>query len=418
LNLLPAGRTVKAVDGPVRQRSLWRHNLALALRQVADAPRPTSRAEIAAGTGLARATASSLVDDLVRAGLVAEVDPAPRTGAGRPATGLVLATTGPAGLGLEINVDYLAACVVDLSGAVRHRVQQQVDQRGRPAGAVLDDVARLAADTVATARGDGLTVAGATLAVPGLVHTTGRGPDGGLVRLAPNLGWRDLDVIGPLRATPAWPGLPLTVDNEANLAALGELAAGARPASFLYISGEIGIGAGIVLDGALFRGTHGWSGEIGHVTVAPDGPACRCGARGCLERYAGQEAILTAAGVPVSPTLAGDVAVSRVVSLLEREAPDAVEAVSAAGRALGIAAAIVVNLLDIDTVVLGGSYAALEPWLRGPVRRELGRRVLTARWSPLAVRASALGTDATVVGAAGSIVRDILADPAAVVARS
>jgi predicted NBD/HSP70 family sugar kinase len=404
------------VDGPVRQRSLWRHNLALALRQVADAAGPTSRAEIAAATGLTRTTASSLVDDLVRAGLVAEVGPAPRAGAGRPATGLVLATTGPAGLGLEINVDYLAACVLDVSGAVRHRIHQQVDQRGRPADAVLEDVARLAADTVAAAQADGLTVAGATLAVPGLVHGAGRGPGGGLVRLAPNLGWRDLDVIGPLRAAPAWPGLPLTVDNEANLAALGELAASAGPASFLYVSGEIGIGAGIVLDGALFRGTHGWSGEIGHVTVAPDGPTCRCGARGCLERYAGQEAILTAAGVPVSPALAGDVAVSRVVSLLEQGAPAAIKAVAGAGRALGIAAATVVNLLDIDTVVLGGSYAALEPWLRGPVRRELGQRVLTAHWSPLTVRASALGTDATVVGAAGSVVRDILADPATFVA--
>ncbi|MFD0748136.1 ROK family protein [Phytohabitans flavus] len=152
---------------------------------------------------------------------------------------------------------------------------------------MLAEVAELAADARAHAEREGLAVAGAALAVPGLVTAHG------VVRLAPNLGWRDVDVPTGLAALD---GLPVTVDNEANLAALGELHAGpAGPASFLYVSGEIGIGAGIVLHGALFRGARGWSGELGHVAVRPDGPACSCGARGCLEQYAGQEAILRAA---------------------------------------------------------------------------------------------------------------------------
>ncbi|BCB87243.1 ROK family protein [Phytohabitans suffuscus] len=379
-------------DGPVRQASLREHNLGLVLRQAANALRPPSRADIAAATSLTRATVSALVDDLIAGGLLTEVEPTPRAGAGRPAAGLVLSASGPAGLGLEINVDYLSACVVDLAGTVRHRDVRRADQRPGGPDQVLAEVAGLAADARAHAEREGLVLAGAALAVPGLVT-----PEG-VVRLAPNLGWRDVDVPA------AFDGLPVTVDNEANLAALGELHAGpGGPASFLYVSGEIGIGAGIVLHGTLFRGARGWSGELGHVAVRPDGPACRCGARGCLEQYAGQEAILRAAAATGTEDLrvraeSGELAV--------------LGALAAAGEALGVAVAGVVNLLDVEAVVLGGVYAPLAPWLRPAVAAEIRSRVLTDAWSPVDVRPSVLGADAAVVGAAGSVVRTIRNHPA------
>src|SRR6185503_13334962 len=107
-------------DLPIRQQSLREHNLGLVLRRVAGSPLPPSRADVAASTGLTKATVSSLVEELIAGRLVTELDPARRSGAGRPATGLVLRTdNGAAGLGLEINVDNLAACVVDLTGTVR-----------------------------------------------------------------------------------------------------------------------------------------------------------------------------------------------------------------------------------------------------------------------------------------------------------
>jgi len=387
---------------PLRQRSLWRHNLALVLGEIGQ-DGTVSRARIAQATGLTRATVSALVDDLLRGGLIAEVEPAPRRSAGRPATGLVLSPTGPAGLGLEINIDYLAAVVVDLTGAVRYRQVRHVDQRGREPAEVLAEIAALAAAAVADC---GLTVAASSLAVPGLVDPAG------VVRLVPNLGWRDLDLPAALTGAADWPGLPLTVDNEANLAALGELHTGRAERSFLYVSGEIGIGAGIVTDGGLFRGTHGWSGEIGHMTIAADGPVCRCGAFGCLEQYAGQEAILRAAGVPPDETGSTGQAVDRLVELAAALDPSTVDALESAGTALGLAVAGVINVLDLDAVVLGGVLAPLAPWLVGPVDRELRRRVLTSAWSPVRVRACALGADAAVLGAAGSVVREIHAEPA------
>jgi predicted NBD/HSP70 family sugar kinase len=293
---------------------------------------------------------------------------------------------------LEINVDYRAACVVDLAGTVRHRLVEPGDQRLAGPGTAIAELGRLAARTRALAEADGLTVAGAALAVPGLVAANG------VVRVAPNLGWQDVAVGDFLD------GLPVTVDNEANLAALSELGTGDLPQDFVYISGEIGIGAGIVLDGALYRGTRGWSGELGHIAINPDGPACRCGARGCLEQYAGQEAVLRAAGAAT---------VEALVAAAEADEPAALAALTAAGTALGTAVATVVNLLDVKTIVLGGSYASLLPWLRDGIAGEADRRVLTAAWSPVQLRAAAHGPDAAMRGAAGSVIRALLDDPAA-----
>ncbi|MGC4807147.1 ROK family transcriptional regulator [Micromonospora sp. DT233] len=399
-----------AAPAAVRQGSLRELNLAVVLGRIAAAPRPPSRADVAAATGLTRATVSAVVDDLIAGRLVAEAEPAPRAGAGRPARGLVLAGDGPAGLGLEVNVDYLAVCVTDLAGRVRHHTVHRADLRPLPPADALARLVALADAARLDARRQGLTLAGAVLAVPGLVDAAG------LVRLAPNLGWRDVPVPALLAAHPPLaepvPGIPaLVVENEANLAALGELHADPDgPVSFLHISGEVGIGAGIVLDGALFRGVRGFSGEIGHLTVRPAGRPCGCGGRGCLERYAGQEAVLAAAGLDRAD-LPADTAAARLADLAAAGHHATRAALAEAGAALGVAVAGVVNLLDLDTVVLGGGYARLTPWLRPPVLAEVSRRVLTAAWSPVTVRPSALGPEAAVVGAAGSVVRRIVAAP-------
>ena len=135
---------------------------------------------------------------------------------------------------------------------------------------------------------EGLWPAGLAVAVPGLVARDGR-----TVVRAPNLDWHDTDLGALLPA-----GFPLTVDNEANLGALAELWLGdSTPPDFVHVSAEIGIGAAVVVDGRLLRGTRGFAGELGHVPVYPDGPECACGGHGCLEQYAGEEAVLRAAGV-------------------------------------------------------------------------------------------------------------------------
>ena len=311
-------------------------------------------------------------------------------------------------------MDYLAACVVDLTGSVRHREVLHADQRPHSARDVLVSLDRLARSTTEAARALGLELAGAALAVPGLVQ-------GHTVRLAPNLGWRDVEIPDEIAGT------SVLVDNEANLGALGELLTNPRVGrDFLYVSGEIGIGAGLVVGGELLRGARGFSGEIGHVAVHLNGPACHCGAFGCLERYAGQEAIARAAGIThaAPPPERGSAVVNGpLLTAPLRTAADiaasaragdrrALNALDAAGTALGIVLAGMVSLIDVDTIILGGIYTRLEPWLHNNIARELGERVLAAEWAPVAIRPSVLAEDAAMVGAATSVVRTVWDFPA------
>ncbi|WP_030181383.1 ROK family transcriptional regulator [Streptomyces sp. NRRL S-813] len=403
-NVIPLGP--KADKATVR-----RHNLSLVLRTVHDAGEVT-RARIATRVGLTRAAVSSLVEQLLECGFLTESGKTSSGQAGRPGTVLEVARTGPAGLGVEINVDYIAVCVVDLAGTDRVRLVEHADNRGVPPSQVLTRAARLAARALGSAAEQGLRPVGAHVAVPGLVT-------GGTVRQAPNLGWKRVAVEGPFARAlsalrPAHRALPVSSDNEANAAALAELWYGAGTEgvrSFLYVSGEIGIGGALVLEGELLRGAHDFAGEIGHMVVDPEGPQCRCGARGCLEQYAGQAALLKAAGLD---TEAGAPGVAELRRRAGRADSAALAATERAGRHLGVVLSGVVNLFDPDAVMLGGVYRELAPWLAPAVDGELARRVVSGLWSEDRNRlraASPLGDAAR--GAAGAVVREVLADPPA-----
>jgi predicted NBD/HSP70 family sugar kinase len=393
---------------PTDQSDVRRHNAALVLTAVIG-DGPLSRARVAAGTGLTRATVGTIVDELIEAGLVTEQGTRSPTGVGRPGTDLALRADGAAAIGLEIHVDGLAVVVVDLAGAVRHRVVRPGTQRGRSVASILRSAARLVDDAIGVAHGLGLPVRGVGVAVPGLVDLGEQ-----VVRIAPNLGWTDVPVVERLHRYAARPWPATTLDNEANLAALGELWSGGHEGaeSFVLVNGDVGVGAGVVLDGRLHRGTRGFGGELGHLTVAPDGPECRCGARGCLEQVAGLDFVLRQAGVRPSTDPDED-DVAPLIAALTAGDTRAVDAVAEAAAALGVGVAALVNLFDVDTVVLGGVFAPLFPWLDEPMRTVLRRRVLSTPWAPLTVRPSVLGRDAALIGAAYAPLRTLLADPLA-----
>ncbi|MEV7084994.1 ROK family protein [Streptomyces sp. NPDC093085] len=399
--------------------SVRRHNLSLVLRAVRDEGE-TTRAGVAARSGLTRAAVSSLVEQLLESGFLSESGKTFSGQAGRPGTVLRVTRSGPAGIGVEINIDYVSVCVVDLAGTDRVRLTEHLDNRGAPPSEVLARGARITARTLESAAEQGLHPVGVQLALPGLVS-------GGTVRQAPNLGWNRVPAqaqfaraLAGLR--PDSPELPVSSDNEANLAALAELWFGGAeaggpgaPRTFLYLTGEIGVGGALVLDGELLRGAHGFAGEIGHVVADADGPACRCGARGCLEQYAGQSALLRAAGLDEHAGVPG-------VAELERRArvgdAAAVSAIERAGTMLGRVLSGAVNLIDPDAVVLGGIYRELMPWLSPAADRELTSRVVSDLWPPDSgrLRPSSSAGDAARGGAA-LVVQGVLADPVAYVRR-
>jgi len=378
-------------------------NLALVMRTVCAAAEPPSRADVAGATGMTRATAARLADELVAAGLLDEVERAPTARPGRPAT--PLAPGGRyAALGLQVDAGLLVARALDLRGRVVAEQVEEGDFVGSRPGPTLERLSALTRRLLADLPPQ-LRLVGAGLALPGIVDVA----DGVLLR-APNLGWSDQRPGEVLAGTLPAHLVPV-LGNEADLAArtVAEAAPGRAGThrDFLYLSGQIGIGGAAVLGGRVMTGSSGWAGEVGHVCVDPAGPACRCGSTGCLEQYAGRDALLAAAGLPrgTAPAVLAGAA--------GRGEPAALAALDTAAWALGIALAGALNLLDIPAVVLGGHLGELGEQLCPRVEEHLARRVLSARWRRPAIAAAAGGPGAGATGAALRAFDAVLTGPAA-----
>ncbi|MFD9978197.1 ROK family protein [Streptomyces sp. NPDC059017] len=411
-----AGAAARGPDrAPADQVAVRRANLARVLGEVRSAG-PLSRATVARHTGLTRATVSSLVAELIERGLLRETDFQQDGSVGRPGRRLEIDGRTVAALGLEVNSRYLAAWSTDLVGGTRHERRLVHDATREGAERTVRALAELAAELLDEARAAGAHTAGIGVAVPGPVDAVD-----GSVRAAPNLGWRNVPVARLLRDFLGLPAdVPVVVDNEANLAALAERGqAGSRAADLVYVTGEAGIGAGIVADGGLLRGAGGYSGELGHLQVDPAGERCACGRTGCLETKVG----LTAAIRAAAPDLAADGPAAAVTldprelaaELLRRATegdPRALGGLDEIGRWLGIGLAIPVNLLNPEVIVLGGYFAAVAPYLLPAAMRELRERAVAGDPAVSRVTGSALGFAAAVRGAAGVIVEEVFADPA------
>lgn len=410
----PESRRDRTGGGPpdavpsARQSSLRTSNLALLASRVFSSPEPVSRADIAAETGMTRSTASRLADELVAIGLVRELDPVASSGPGRPAVPLLPARGTFVALGLEVNVSRMAVRAVDLAGQVLAERIVVDDFSSSDAPAVLGRLADLLEPIAAIGAVGSARLVGAALALPGLVR------DNTLLR-APNLGWSDIRPAEVLAPVLDRLGAGLVVENEADLAAL--TTARVRPGApgehrdFIYLSGENGVGAGIVRNSEVWLGANGFAGEIGHIQVDPKGPECGCGNRGCLERFAGRRAILNAAGLPRG---AGS---EELLKACEDDASPhherARRAVDAAADALGIALGTAINILDIPAVVLGGHLAPLTGLLAPPLQKILSRRVLASRWSAPQILPAPDDETPGATGGAWSLLEGVIADPAA-----
>ncbi|GGL14266.1 ROK family transcriptional regulator [Mangrovihabitans endophyticus] len=345
-------------------------NLAVVLRHVRHHT-PCSRADIAAATGLNKATVSSLVADLLERGLLRETGMAENR-IGRPAAMLTLHGRPYAAVGIQVAADHLAAVAIDLAGerllSWRRAFPGLAATGGRAEAAVAALAGRVAAKLTAQER----RILGLTVAVPGAVTGTGG------VRFAPHLGWSDLDLRPALMRTLRHPPYDVVVDNDANLAALAEHRSGphAGTPDLVALIGGVGVSAGIVAGGRLVRGDRGLSGQVGHLQLDPSGPLCRCGRRGCLEAYAGLPALVRTA----LPDTEADGPITDYAPEIDRMAALAAGdatvsgALAEAGRRIGHAVSVLADLLDPRVVVLGGAFTPLAPWLLPAVEAEVKAR--------------------------------------------
>lgn len=377
--------------GPAATDEVRRRNTALVMRLLRDAG-AMSRADLARRSGLAKATVGTIVGQLQQAGAVAEGDSA-SSGRGRPSTPLVLTGSTMAGLGIEVNVDYVAITAVDLAGR-RLAFDERPVGSGGP---VLEDVVALVREEVRALEGRGIVVLGVTVAVPGLIDRAR-----GVVVAAPNLGWSEVALAEALRRE-LGPDLPVAVDNDANCAARAEGLRGvaAGVSDFVYLTGTVGLGAGIVSGGQVLRGSRGLAGEVGHLRIGEDPQVCACGRSGCWEALVGQRGLVEATGIEAR---VGEDPVSYAVRVAA--APGTRPAILALGDALARGVAQLTLTLDPRMVVLGGAFVPLGDVLVPAVERAIAAG-FTGPGCTVAL--STLGLHAASVGAAVDALDEVYA---------
>lgn len=360
----------------INQDDLRNHNLSVVLDTMLRSLSPLSRAELAKATGLTKATMSLLVPKLIDAGVVGEGLPSTMSASGRPSTPLHIKGGKFCGIGLQINTDGFGFCTLDLNGdAIAERWISEPMGNADPDDifARLGELVREGESIIAKRR---MTVVGSGLALPGLVTDDMR-----LIN-AYNLGWRQLD----LTRFDIVQRLNPHIDNEANMAALAQIPGYATQRmeggavdpsdSFLYISTDIGIGGAVVRDGRVEPGTHGFAGELGHVSVSLDGPLCRCGRRGCLEAYAGRRALVESAGITSGEQSMRIEAIDELLKRWNAGKPQAVEAIDTAVKSMASGIASAINILDVGTVILGGLWERFGGGLARRIEDQLDPQVL------------------------------------------
>jgi predicted NBD/HSP70 family sugar kinase len=390
----------------VRPDEIRQHNLSAMLAQI-HRDGALTRAELTQRLSVSRSTIGALVGDLTQLGLVEEVVPTGGVGVGRPSHVVAPHRAGPFGVAVDIDVDQVTVAAVGLGGEVLAR---QVLPTGKhtttPVGLaelVVAEIPRLCW----TGR-PGARLAGIGVSVPGTVdRRTGR------VGVAPNLGWKDIplaDLLGDLLVDVGLKKTPVAVGNDADLAVLAEHQRGsARNCDdVVYLMGRSGIGAGIIIGGVPLRGYDGHAGEIGHNVLNPAGPLCHCGKHGCTETYIGNEALLRLAGrsCPANGSAVADL-------YADARAGDvrALAGLRAMADPLGHAIADLLNTLNPQRVLLGGSLAELLEVARPELEAAVETYAFEASTRTVALLAPALGNDSALLGAGEIAFTELLADP-------
>jgi predicted NBD/HSP70 family sugar kinase len=328
-----------------------------------------SQADIARHTGLSRTTVHTLVSELKSSGLVHEVETsAPDLRGGRPAVQLMLRDSSLAVVGIDFGHSHVQVAVADIAHNVLAERRCDLDVR-HDARTALDTATRMVGEVLAEGHVERQAVIAAGIGVPGPVDR-GRGTAGSATILP---GWTGVRIAAEMQQRL---GMPVEIENDANLGALAEMTwgAGRECSNFAYIKAATGIGAGIVIDGRLLRGASGTAGEIGHTTLDESGALCYCGNRGCLETVASGPAIiaLVSSGHPELLTL------GQVIELAASGDARCRRAISDAGREIGVAVAGLCNLINPERVIVGGLLSRVGELLLQPIRESISRHAVFA----------------------------------------
>lgn len=400
-------------------QSVRRSNRAAIFRAL-HALAPIARVDLARQSGLNPGTVTNIIDELLQSGLVRETGHSPgephlRRKVGRRPVHLEVNPDARFAIGIDLARNAVTGSVVNLAGAPLTTISEPTG--ALVSSAVIEQVNRVARGAMEQLpESQRRRIVGAGVGAPGaLSFRSGR------FQPPPSYGdWKEIDLQREIEDAI---GLSTTVDNNANTAALAELwfGAGAGMQNFALLNLGTGVGAGLVLDGDLYRGEHDLAGEIGHVSIAMDGPRCACGNSGCLEMYVsvprvlaavraaietGEPTLLRETGSASGPTLDG------LIAAAERGDALALRVMGDVSRFLAVGIVNIINTLDPKVVFIGRELAAASDILLEPVRAEVRRRVLPALRPTVRIEAATL-PNAPVVGAAVLALQKFFAAPLA-----
>lgn len=381
------------VETPGSQSSLHRANLERVVRAVRMAGSLT-QAEIARTTGLSAATVSNIVRELKESGTVQVT---PTSAGGRRARAVSLSGDAGAVVGVDFGHSHLRVAVGNLAHQVLAEEAEPIDVDAS-AEEGFDRAEQLVHRLIATTGISPEKLIGVGLGVPGPIDVeTG---ELGSTSILP--GWSGTH---PREELASRLGVPVYVDNDANLGALGEQVwgNGRGAADLAYIKVASGVGAGLVINGQIYRGPGGTAGEIGHITLDESGPVCRCGNRGCLETFTAARYVL-----PLLHSSHGtDLTMARVVQLAREGDPGCRRVVGDLGRHIGSGVANLCNLLNPSRVVIGGDLAEAGDVVLGPVRDSVARYAIPSAARQLTVVPGTLGGRAEVLGALALVLSEM-----------
>ncbi len=373
---------------------------------------PASRADLARTLNLSPALMTQLTRDLIADGLLQELEQAPSQG-GRPARMLGIVSTAGHVIGMKVVLDHVAFVEAGIDGAVLRSASEPFDASSSTFLAELTVLLRRF-----ISGGSQTALLGIGVGVPGTVDSQGSG-----VVDSVQLGWNQVPLGSTIRREFA---LPVLVENNVNALATAErlYGVGRLHENFLVITIGTGVGAGIVVDGGVLRGSAGGAGEVGHIPIGDDGPLCSCGNHGCLEAYIGEAALVGQARA--GGIIGENSGMAALRGAADTGSPEAAAIFSTAGHRLGRALAGIVHTLDPEIVIILGEGTAawkhwsfgFEPGLRSslmPSRRQVAVAVETwqdASWAQGAaaiVLATPFDLDG-IAGDQGRLVRERLVE--------
>lgn len=352
---------------------------------------PISRAETANVTGLNKGTVSSLVSELLEEKLINESGPGKSSGGRRPVMLLFNEVAGYS-IGIDLGVNYILGVLTDLKGNIRQ--EELVKFKDLSYEELKTKLFYMIDSLSSSAPPSPYGIVGIGVGVPGTVNKNGE------ILLAPNLEWRNIHLKALIEEKY---NLPVTIENEANAGAYGEqkFGVGKDSNNIIYVSVGIGIGVGLILNGSLYKGNNGFSGELGHMTIEVNGKKCRCGSEGCWELYASEQALVkNAEQSDIKPSFEDEISLENLLMLAENGDSETIKLVEKIGDYLGVGINNIINIFNPEQVIIGNRIASAEKWLKEPLTNRMLKQTLWFNQKDLKIDFSELSTHSAALGVA------------------